>query len=293
MISFVTEQPLQESVDALGRKSPLGALLSSAQWGQLPIEIRERAFFSAWLENERLLGEMQRRLIQRVALERDRIEAGGRLMDRGRFIEEMQGLLDAAGYVADPEKEGTLQELASAGRLGLIWQMNLDQAHGHASWKAGMDPDVLDAFPAQELIRDMERMDRRPWPRIWLDANGVFYYERGSNPDYPEAPGRMIALKTDPIWTAISEFGTPWPPFAWGSGMGLRDIGRAEAVRLGLIDEEDEMIPQTVPFTSGLKASVKGLPERGLSRILDRFGDRVRVDGEAGTIEWLSGKEAA
>jgi hypothetical protein len=31
--------------------------------------------------------------------------------------------------------------------------------------------------------------------------------------------GRMIALKSDPIWTAISAFGTPYPPFDYNSGM--------------------------------------------------------------------------
>lgn len=292
MIDFLSGRPLSEAVDLLGNKSPLGAMLSSEQWNSLPPEIRMRAFFSAWVESERVLAEAQRRIMQAVTMERDRIEAGGRGMNQTRFIEEMQQILRELGYMPDPDKEGGLQDLSSAGRLGLIWQMNLDQAHGYASWKAGMDQDILDAFPAQELVRDFEREERRMWPQIWLDHNGVFYGEKGSNPDYPLSDGRMIALKTDPIWTAISRFGTPWPPFDWGSGMGLRDIGRKEAERLGLLDPEDPMIPQSTPFTAGLKASIKGLPEKSVSRIVDRFGKQVSVDTDAGTIAWL-GKEAA
>ena len=188
----------------------------------------------------------------------------------------LQGLLDELGYQPDPEKRGGLQDLSSARRLGLIWQMQLDMAHGHARWQSGMKQDVLDAFPAQELVRDHERMERRDWPQIWKDHNGVFYGEPG--PDYPGAPGRMIALKTDPIWTEISRFGVPWPPFDWGSGMGLRNVRRREAEKLGLLDPEDAMIPQDKPFTQGVRASTKGLPVASLERIRSEFGDYIKFD---------------
>jgi hypothetical protein len=291
MINLLTGQPLQEAVDSLGRKSPIGALLSSQQWAGLPVELRDRAFFSAWVENERILAEAQRRIMQRVQMERDSIEQGGRVMERTRFISEMQDLLEGMGYQPDPEKEGTLQDLSSAGRLGLIWQMQLDQAHGHATWKTGMDPDILQAFPAQELIRGMERMERRDWPRIWAEHGGHFFGEPG--PDYPLAEGRMIALKTDEIWTAISEFGTPWSPFAWGSGMVLRNVRRKEAVELGLIRGDETFEPNTVPFNSGLKASIRDFPKSSIQRLQDRFGDRVLVDAANGLIEWLTGGKAA
>jgi len=316
MISYVTPQPLQEAIDSLGRKSPLGIALSSAEWEALPVEIRDRAFFSATVESERFLAEAQRRIMQRVKLERDKIEAGGRVMERTRFIEEMGDLLEEMGYQPDPEKKGTLQDLGSAGRLGLIWQMQLDQAHGHAAWKTGMDPDILEAFPAQELVRDFEVMERRDWPQLWRDAEGVFYGDPG--PDYPMAPGRMIALKTDPVWTRISQFGTPWPPFAWGSGMGLRDVPRSEAVLLGLLDPDDPMIPQEdpfrpgrewsdavqargaaraaalqQPFTAGMKASSAGLSPIALQRIEAAFPGRVLIDAAQGVIEWIFGEGGA
>ena len=49
----------------------------------------------------------------------------------------------------------------------------------------------------------------------------------------------MIALKGDPIWAAISRFGTPWPPFDFGSGMGVEDIDWEEAVELGVLKKDD------------------------------------------------------
>ena len=291
MIDFSTDRPLQDAVDSLGKRTPLGLLLSSEQFAQLPVELRDRAIFSAMVESERILAEIQRRLMQRVKLERDRIESGGRVMERGRFIEEMQDLLGSLGYQPDPEKRGGLQDLSSAPRLALIWEMQLAQAHGHARWKTGMDPDILDAVPAQELVRDMQREHERDWPEIWERNGGRFFGDPG--PDYPRAEGRMIALKTDPIWTQISRFGVPWPPFDWGSGMGLRNVRHAEAVELGLIRGDETFTPLDVPFNQGLQASIKGLPQAGLERLQERFGDRVLIDMAGGFIRWITGKEGA
>jgi hypothetical protein len=51
----------------------------------------------------------------------------------------------------------------------------------------------------------------------------------------------MIALKDSEVWSRISRFGTPWPPFDFNSGMGVRNIGRRECVRLGLIQPEQRV----------------------------------------------------
>jgi len=309
MIDFTTAKPLKEAVDSLGKRSPLGLALSSKEIEGLPVELRQRSIFAARVESERILAEVKRRIMQRVKLERDKVEAGGRVMERGRFIQEMQGLLEEMGYRPDPGKEGSLQDLSSAGRLGLIWQMQLDMAHGHAKWKTAMNPDILEAFPAQELVRDFARVERRDWPQIWKDNGGVFYGEPG--PDYPGAPGRMIALMTDPIWAKISRFGVPWPPFDWGSGMGLRKVRRRDAEKLGLLDPEDVMIPAesptkpnrewTVaetdrgeawqalmdkPFNDGMQASAAGLEPAQIQRTLDAFPDQVTHDPQANVFLW-------
>jgi len=285
MIDFTTPIPLEDAVQSLGAKTPLGSALRSAELERLPVEIRERAFFSATVENERILAEMQRRILQRVQLVREQLANGESVtMDRGRFIAEMQDELDRLGYRPDPEKAGGLQDVSSAGRLGLIWDMQLAQAQGYAKWKTGQDKDLLKAAPAQELIRVESRRERRLWPTIWAAAGGKFYGEPG--PDYPGAPGRMIALKTDPIWTAISRFGTPWPPFDWGSGMGLRNVRRREALELGVIKRDDKaQQPLSTPLNSGLGASVKGLPDSSRERFRDAFGDAIRFDGDTISYE--------
>lgn len=274
MIDFTTSQPLSEAVENISTRTPVGSKLTSAQWAMVPPEIRMRSFFSARVEEERYLVSMQDKLTQRVLLARE----NGTLMDRSRFIAEMQDDLKQFGYEPDPRKRGSIQDLSSAGRLGLIWDMNLAQAEGYAAWKMGMDPDMLDAAPAQELIRVAARVDKRPWPAIWRENGGQFYGD--PLPDFPDAPGRMIAIKTDPIWAAISEFETPWPPFRWGSGIGLRNVRRKEAEQLGVIPKNAKVKPLDKPFNGIAKASLKGIPEANRKAIIEDLLGEVEIEGD-------------
>jgi hypothetical protein len=106
-----------------------------------------------------------------------------------------------------------------------------------------------------------------------------------SNADY--AAGRMIALKTDPIWTDISAFDLPYAPFDYNSGMDLRDIDRDEAVDLGLIDEDDTQNPEELSFNHGLQAAVGISGKFGLGFALGQFlGDLASVNGE-GIVKFL------
>jgi hypothetical protein len=87
-----------------------------------------------------------------------------------------------------------------------------------------VNPVILNASPAQEFFRTFARATHRDWLRRWTEAGGQI------------CNGKMIALKDDPIWHALSDFGFPFPPFAPGSGMSVRDIKRKEAMNFGLID---------------------------------------------------------
>jgi hypothetical protein len=281
MISITTDQPLEKAVERIQQQRPHGSSMGSAEWELLPAELRDRAFFSARVESERILAEMKVRLQARLEL----AQRDGRTVDRGVFMEEMRQILKDEKYQRpDGVKRGSLQDLKSHRRLGLIFDMNVAQAQGYARWKSGMDPDVLKASPAQELIRVRSRMEHRDWPRIWQQAGGKFYGMPGK--DYPNAPGRMIALKTDPIWTKISRFGTPWPPFDWGSGMGLKSIRRAEAESLQVVPHagqggDDSPPPPVVPvsFNAGHRMSAEGIPEVRREEMRSDMGDSIRFDG--------------
>jgi hypothetical protein len=279
VIDFTTAMPLPEAVESISRRTPLGTMLRSAELERLPLEIRDAAFFSAQVENERILVAAQKRIQQRVNLERSKLADGkeGVFMDRRRFIDEMRGELGKLGYRPDPAKAGTIQDLTSTGRLGLIWDMNLAQAEGAAAWKTSMSEVALRVEPAMEFVRLEQRMEHRKWPARWQALGGIFY---PGTADYPE--GRMIALKTSDIWRRLNRFGVPWKPFDWGSGMGTRGVGRREALKLGVIKRGDPpQKAENLPLTTGLQASVKGLPEVSRDRLRSEMGDAIRFDKDA------------
>jgi hypothetical protein len=91
---------------------------------------------------------------------------------------------------------------------------------GLRNWRESQNPDVLDAFPAWELVKFETRRERINWKERWKAAGG--------------RSGKMIALKSDSIWRRISDFGYPFPPFAKGSGMWVQDVDHGEAKRLGI-----------------------------------------------------------
>lgn len=274
MPAITTDRPLRDAVSTISRKTPVGLPLTSAEIDLLPGEFKLRAMVSARVEDERLLAEMQSSLQARIEL----AKKDGRTMDRGVFIEEMRELLWQGGYKRpDGVKRGSLRDMKSTRRLGLIWDMNLAQAQGYAQWLAGMTETARLMVPCLELVRVRERMEHRNWPEVWERAGGEFFGGPGSNADYPFSPGRMIAAKDDPIWQRISRFGTPWPPFDWGSGMGLKPIRRMEAEALGVLGPDDLVAAMDTPFNDGARASLKGIPEAGRKRIIEVLAGDVEI----------------
>ncbi len=72
----------------------------------------------------------------------------------------------------------------------------------------------------------------------------------------------MIALKNDPIWSRLGSsdlfedgLDNPYPPFAFNSGMGVRDVARDEAEQLGLLEPNQEVFPRDLSFNQELQAS--------------------------------------
>jgi hypothetical protein len=101
----------------------------------------------------------------------------------------------------------------------------------------------------------------------------------------------MVALKTSPIWAALSAFGRPWPPFDWGSGMGLDDVDREEAESLGLL-QPGEPAPDGAAaqqdYNAELQASVRGLPDGYVEQITQILGDDVTL--QDGAMRWNGDK---
>jgi len=266
--------PLPEAVRRLASKTPVATRLRTAEWEQLPVAVRERALWSAGVESVRFLVAMQDKLGKRLALEQEAgTEGRTAYVDRGSFIADARSVAVAEGIGTG---KGGLTDVQSRTRLGLIYDFQTRQAAEFARWRMGADPDVLDAYPAQELVREEEREAPRDWAARWAAAGGRFF------------EGRMIALKPDPIWTRISRFGTPFPPYDFGSGMGIQDVSREEAEELGAVAPGQRVEGPDAGFGDRLEASVAELPEQARGEFKRVFGDRVSVAGDS--LAWVGEK---
>ncbi len=292
----LSTSPWDAAVSRFSDKSVVGSHLRTAEWAnEMPLALRDGAFFSAGVSKVRTLEAMRSRMVQALSQERDAMimerggERQGRLMNRQRFVAEMRDLLGAPAG-----DSGRLTDLGSRRRLELIWEFQTADAHGYAAHEAGMDPDVLDAYPAQRLVRIESRRNRRDWYTRWGEA--------GASVGFAGASTRaMVALKTSPIWTALSRFGRPWPPFDFGSGMGLEDVEREEAEALGLLDPGetpaqrlrslgDGIADARQRWSDSLEASVRGLGDEAKESLRSAFGDDVSLDGER--VQWTGDRLA-
>ncbi|NLE66722.1 MAG: hypothetical protein GX608_04795, partial [Lentisphaerae bacterium] len=79
-------------------------------------------------------------------------------------------------------------------------------------------------------------------------------------------------------------FGTPWPPFDYGSGMGVESVSRKEAVALGLLGPDDHVESAEAEFNAALEASVKDVPPEWRAKLQAEFGDQVVFKGD--TASW-------
>lgn len=288
--SGISFGPLADAVAKMDLKSPVAVALRSDQWEKVPVAIRERSQFSAKVSSARLLQHIQDQTRGALAWEKEKIASSARaaggeaFINRSSFIASARKIAIEEGInTTTPDKYGTVRDIRSAKRLGLIWDMQTTTAQEYARWKANNDPNVLNAFPAQRLVRIEDRLHPRPswyWPSRWSEA---FSAVRGEG----AADREMVALKTSPIWSKLSRFGTPWPPFDYQSGMGLEDIDRDEAESLGLISPADQITPEEDPgFNQGLEVGVKELDPQLTEWLTGQMGDAVSL--VEGVLKWIS-----
>lgn len=250
--------PIAEAVKRISAKSPIGTALRSKELEALPLALREAAQFSARVESARILSQIQRSLEQNLKATGD-----GLVMSRGRFVAKLQDI--ARDELGDTPRKGGVQDIRSVGRARLIYDMQTKQAYGQAQWKLDTDPENLNAAPAQEFFRAEPRQrERKDWAERWAAAGGQTY------------DGRMIALKTDPVWMKLSRFGTPWPPFDYQSGMDVRDVYRDEAEAIGLVKPGVELEPtQEADFKAQMEFDGAGIAVE-LLELLKKSGVKLK-----------------
>lgn len=256
---FAEPMPFEEAIQSRAVRQLLPTDFRTRLLSQIAPELRERAMFSAGVTNTEFLQEATDAIDELLAGSTDRATKRAGLLD----------LLARLEYRPVEGEEGTLTDLSSERRLNLILDTNLQMAQGYGHFAQGQDPAILDQWPAQELIRVIDSLEKRNWPQRWAEAGGEFF-----------DGGRMIALKNDFIWARLSRFGLPYPPFDFNSGMDVQDIDRDFAIEIGLIDRDTQVAPHSRDFNLDLQAT----PQVRDAALKEALLDQLSASGIAATF---------
>jgi hypothetical protein len=280
-VIFESLVPFEEAIHSNRVKSLLPTSLSSEQLRQMASQVKRGAVFSARVTNAKFLQGVKDTVGS--ILEPKRAKRGATEgFNPATAREELRDLADQL----------SVPQVQNDPRIDLIVRTQSEMAWGFGNFQQGQSDVILNAFPCQELFRAGEREEPRDWFERWEAAGGQLY------------GGRMIARKDDEVWQALGDgeggykdtLGNPFPPFAFNSGMDVRDVSREEAVALGVIDEDEDVEPTDLEFIEGLGEGVLNFARDIKDALLDSLGDGFKVrkgvlmaDEEqpaAGTREW-------
>ena len=247
-MTFAEPIPFAEAIAKLAGRRIIPSAANTAQWSQIETALRERAFFSSRVESARVLQSMRDYLVD--FQEENRMENGGLVAhSRAEFVANMRelaireglGKIDPKTGRIDPNiRENDLTDIRSIRRLQLIFDTQTESANEYGFWSQGQDPDILNVFPAQRFIRIRPVLA----PRSYHAAN------EGA-----------IRRKDDlAFWLSMNrDFGVPWGPWGFGSGMGVEDVDRDEAETAGILKPGQRIKSVAKDFNDGLSASVRDL----------------------------------
>lgn len=231
-------------------------------------DILRRSIFSAKMEEAHYLAKVREVCARLAAGEINEADARKTLLD----------LLGRMGH--SPLDEGGIKNPASIRRLNLILDTQRQMAASVAR-ASEQTESTLHQFPAWELTRTEGRdMPRGDWLERWKRAGESVGFEGVAT----KTLGEMIALKNSPIWAALGSgaggyrdtLGNPYPPFAFGSGMGWLDVERAKCVSIGLINDDEEIEIEEAPSLSPAEADILQAVERyGFQDLMKDLGVNV------------------
>lgn len=248
---------------------------TSAEWQSVSAAVRNTSFFSARIEDERLLAGLQA-LVDRAVAEGWSVNA---------FIDEATKMLDDI-WLETPNKDESFEQsftaLYNPNRLRLIYKTQRQLSDGFRQFIEDFDPYQLQVYPAWEFYR-------QPGAK-----------EQNKRPDHVRHE-RVVRLKTDlRFWLARNSpeqggFANPYGPWGFNSWMRTSPVDRGEAERLGLLKPgERVVIPpeyQQWNINNAISqlgtASVVDLSPEAQQRVIDdcdEEGIPVEPDQEDGTL---------
>ena len=281
-------------------RTPLDAFRIGRERGVLPTslgtqeireelagELRSKSVFSARVTSAVFLEQVKLVVNSITGDERGEGDerVSGMSLAEGRVV--LREALDALGYtpeggfpdsdaVVPPAVEGTLQDLRSRRRLNLIIETQAALLQGAGQKLRGLD--VIDFFPAWELVRFESAEVPRDWEERFDQAGGTILVDE-------DGRRRLVAHKNDPVWDALGDsalfddaLDVDHPPFAFTSGMGWREVRGSEWRTLGGVDAPARSAGSDEEKTL-LPANVASVSDAGTRETLRRDFDGLTVDG--------------
>lgn len=233
-------------------------------------KIREEALFGARITLRAYLDTLKKRLAEVAggAITPQEAEAKLRETLRDLGYSPERGFGDGKTPAAKPM---TIQDLSSSHRIRLIIDTNVKRARSMGQVAASENPVVLLANPAWKLTRTGARKKPRgDWRKRWEAAGAKCGWNGASK-------RQMVALKSSPIWQALADgaggytdtLGSPFPPFAFGSGLSWVNVGSEEWRRIcraeGIPDGMDDVLERA----KQLKRERDGLDVKPESRVVE------------------------
>lgn len=271
---MATDSQFSEAFQLFAVKENLPTRMDSEELSMLPRELRERSFFMSTVVDAEIL--------DRFRMATEDFVAGKK--DRNTLYKELYFWLEQKGYNPPSGKAGGLKDLMSLRRISVVLNTNRDMARGHAQWVRRQK--TLRVFPARQLVRVSDRIEKRQWPSVWIAAMDRLgdrtlakrIEKPGGVPNDPISHWILVAPVNDPIWIEISAFQQPYPPYDWGSGVGDKDVPLAQAKEWGVVPPKDSEMAQ--PQDRSLNESLEMTPDvstpeakEALSDQLGRFGE--------------------
>jgi len=280
----------EQALDAHMVRSILPTTASSADLLELQARLKRQALFSARTDNAWYLQQIDNAIESIVnphtEIRADRISAanpegkvtiGSNQADAELILKEA---LQQLRYQPHPDERGTLKDLSSLQRRRLVVRTNVQLAQGAGHFMQANEPTVLDAFPAQELVRFEQRVKQRDWGSRWLSA-ATASGDTDAARIYIEF-GRMVARKDSPIWDSLGDpdlfpdgLGNPYPPFAYGSGMWVQDVDFETAEKMGLVTPSSIPEPQDLEIGGALELPTEIRDENLRAALIASLGDQV------------------
>lgn len=218
--------------------------------------VRNNSFFSACIEDERLLSALQKLVDQAVE---DGWSVGG-------FIDEALQELDRIALDPEKQKDETFQDnfskLYNSERLRLIYMTQMQLANGYRLFCDAFDPYRLNTHPAWKF-------HRQPGAK-----------EQNKRPDHVQHQGE-IRLKTDiEYWLdrnrpEIGGFGNPYGPWGFNSWMRELPVRRGEVEKMGLLKHGEKLSVPPAFAEWNLSKAIQQVGKQGISDLTPKQQQNV------------------